>query len=38
MDVKRNGCEEDWIKGFDGKTRIKEPLGRPRRRWMDNNI
>jgi hypothetical protein len=31
--VERMG--EECVQGFDGKTRRKEPLGRPRRRWED---
>jgi hypothetical protein len=27
--------EEEYVQGFDGKARRKEPLGRPRRRWED---
>jgi hypothetical protein len=26
---------EECVKGFDGKARRKEPLGRPRLRWED---
>jgi hypothetical protein len=33
-----HGCEEACIKDFDGKREGKRPLGRPRRRWEDNNI
>ena len=28
--------EERGVKGLDGETGGKEPLGRPRRRWVDN--
>jgi hypothetical protein len=30
------GGEEDCIYDFCGKARRKEPLGRPRCRWVDN--
>jgi hypothetical protein len=29
------GGEERRIQGFGGETLVKEPLGRPRRRWED---
>jgi hypothetical protein len=29
--------KEESIEDFGGKARKKEPLGRPRRRWEDNN-
>jgi hypothetical protein len=28
--------EEDCIYGFGGKARMKEPPGRPKRRWEKN--
>jgi hypothetical protein len=28
--------EEEYIYDIGGKARKKEPLGRPRRRWVDN--
>jgi hypothetical protein len=31
-----NGGEEECIKDIGGKARRKEPLGRPRHRWVDN--
>jgi hypothetical protein len=31
-----NGGEEERIWDIGGKARRKEPLGRPRRRWVDN--
>jgi hypothetical protein len=30
------GGEEEFIKEFAGKAIGIEPLGRPRRRWVDN--
>ena len=30
------GGEESRVQGFDGKPERKRPLGRPRRRWVDN--
>jgi hypothetical protein len=30
------GGEEERIYVTDGKTRRKEPIGRPRHRWVDN--
>jgi hypothetical protein len=30
------GGEEECIKDVGGKARRKEPLGRPKRRWVDN--
>jgi hypothetical protein len=32
-----NGGEEDFIRILVGKPEGKVPLGRPRRRWVDNN-
>jgi hypothetical protein len=32
----RNGKEEECVQVIDRKARGKEPLGRPRRRWIDN--
>jgi hypothetical protein len=29
--------EEEFMYEFGGKARKKSPLGRPRRRWVDNN-
>jgi hypothetical protein len=34
--VARRGREEAYT-GFGGKTWGKRPLGRPKRRWEDNN-
>jgi hypothetical protein len=31
-----NGAEQQCIYDIGGKARRKEPLGRPRRRWVDN--
>jgi hypothetical protein len=31
-----NGGEEERVLIICGKARRKEPLGRPRRRWVDN--
>jgi hypothetical protein len=31
-----NGGEEERVYIIGGKARGKEPLGRPRRRWVDN--
>jgi hypothetical protein len=31
-----NGSEEECIWDIGGNARRKEPLGRPRRRWVDN--
>jgi hypothetical protein len=31
-----NGGEEDGVYVIGGQARGKEPLGRPRRRWVDN--
>jgi hypothetical protein len=33
----RNGGEEEHVEVIGGKARGKEPLGRPRRRWVDNS-
>ena len=30
------GCGEGGVLGLGGETGGKEPLGRPRRRWVDN--
>jgi hypothetical protein len=32
----RKRGEEEYIEDIGGKARRKEPLGRPRRRWVDN--
>jgi hypothetical protein len=34
--MKHEWGEEDCIEDIGGKARRKEPLGRPRGRWMDN--
>jgi hypothetical protein len=31
-----NGGKEKYVKVIDGKARGKEPLGRPRCRWVDD--
>jgi hypothetical protein len=31
-----NGGEQERVKVIGGKARGKRPLGRPRRRWIDN--
>jgi hypothetical protein len=31
-----NGEEEEHLQDVGGKARRKEPLGRPRHRWLDN--
>jgi hypothetical protein len=31
-----NGGDEECIEDIGGKARRKKPLGRPRRRWVDN--
>jgi hypothetical protein len=31
-----NGGEEECIYNIGGEARRKEPLGRPRRKWVDN--
>jgi len=32
----RKGEERGGVRGLGGETGGKEPLGRPRRRWVDN--
>jgi hypothetical protein len=32
----RNGGEEEGVQVLVGKPKGKRPLGRPRRRWIDN--
>ena len=34
--VARMGEEREGVEGLGGETGGKEPLGRPRRRWVDN--
>lgn len=26
-----------WVRGFGGETEGQEPVGRPKRRWKNNN-
>jgi hypothetical protein len=36
VECSTNGEEEERVQVVGGKARGKEPLGRPRRRWVDN--
>jgi hypothetical protein len=33
----RMGGGKEWVYVTGGKARVKRPVGRPRRRWVDNN-